>query len=103
MATTPQAHITGTLDDGTSFDVQTTPADQIRFELTASKQGWPGLNDGAAFLWSGFLAWSACKRTGQTDLKWEAFRDSLSALDMDTDAGGDVVDPTEVSDPEPFD
>ena len=63
------------LADGTDREVQCTNADMVRFDLTRSKQKWPGAQD-APFLWLTFVAWAALRRTGviEQSLGYEAFR-----------------------------
>jgi hypothetical protein len=95
------------LADETDRIVQCTNADLVRFDLTRSKQKWPGPTD-APFLWLTFIAWAALRRTKTIPdtLTYEAFSDSTLEIENMTDEESaadpdrDAVDPFQ-SDPEP--
>lgn len=82
------------LADGTDREVQCTNADMVRFDLTRSKQKWPGPQD-APFLWLTFIAWAALRRTGAIEqtVGYEAFADStLEIENLTDDESADDVD-----------
>ena len=64
------------LDDDRTEVVQVRNSDMVRFDLTAAKHGWPGLQT-APHHWMTFVAWSALRREGRLseDVKFDAFRD----------------------------
>ena len=65
--------------DGTTQDVSTTAADYIKFESHFDKS-IAALGDDVRLTYLFFLAWSASKRTGQTDLEFEAWADTISMV-----------------------
>lgn len=77
------------LEGGDPYEVRTTNADRVRFDLTAPKHKWPDAQT-APFLWFTFLAWSASRREGRTELRFEQFADAtleVEALDVTDDDG----------------
>lgn len=64
--------------------VQTRNPDLVLWDRTRAKHAWPKFDE-APFLWMTFLAWAACRRTGEigTDLTYEKFE--ASTLDIQTD------------------
>jgi hypothetical protein len=69
--------------DGTTQDVSTTAADYIRFETHFDKS-IAALGDDVRLTYMFFLAWSASKRTGKTDLDFEAWSETVGMVG-DTD------------------
>lgn len=83
--------------------VRTTIKDRSAYEVHAHKNGWPTKNpmQNALFLWSGFLAWSALRRspdapaqlrTASPDDFFDAVLDVVPVAD---DEAADAVDPTQ--------
>ena len=65
--------------DGTTQDVSTTAADYIKFESHFDKS-IATLGDDVRLTYMFFLAWSAAKRTGKTELDFEAWADTISMV-----------------------
>lgn len=92
-----------TFADNTVEVVQPTLEDRLKFESTLRKnRGWGPLKDNALKL-EPFLAWSAARRAGVTELSWEEFTSGpTAALDVeavsddDEDADDDAADDLEV-------
>lgn len=61
-----------TLTDGTIFDAVPQNPDFVRWDLAASRHGWPKVDD-APFLWMNFVVWSAAKRAGDYDKSFDDF------------------------------
>lgn len=82
-----------TFADHRTVEVQPTLEDRLKFESTLRKnRGWGPLKDNALKL-EPFLAWSAARRTGQTELSWEQFTTGdTAALDVQavSDEDGDA-------------
>lgn len=90
-----------TLADGRVFEVQTANPDYVRMDLTFSKEKWPTMTEGGPFLALTFLAWSAAKRLGLYDGKWEDWSntDCLQVVDEETDEDVDPTQPKAPSEP----
>jgi hypothetical protein len=65
--------------DGTSQDVSTTAADYIKFETHFDKS-IATLGDDVRLTYMFFLAWSAAKRTGKTELSFEDWSETVSMV-----------------------
>jgi hypothetical protein len=65
--------------DGTTADVSTTAADYIRFETHFDKS-IAALGEDVRLTYMFFLAWSAQKRTKDTDLEFEAWSESVAMV-----------------------
>lgn len=65
--------------DGTSLEVSTTAADYIKFETHFDKS-IATLGDDVRLTYMFFLAWSAAKRTGKTELDFEAWSETVSMV-----------------------
>jgi len=65
--------------DGTTQDVSTTAADYIKFESHFDKS-IATLGDDVRLTYMFFLAWSAAKRTGQTELYFEAWAGKVEVV-----------------------
>lgn len=81
------------LADGTEHTVTAENPDYVRFDITAAKHGWPGV-DKAPFLWLTFIAWSFLTRKGLYAGQFEQFRDE-DALHVEN---LDAADETEAED-----
>ncbi|MDJ1115346.1 hypothetical protein [Microbacterium dauci] len=81
-----------TFADGHTASVQPTLEDRLKFEQTLRKnKGWGPLADNALKL-EPFMAWSAARRAGITELTWEEFTTgATAALDVqaERDDAGD--------------
>lgn len=80
------AAVTITLVDGGVLNVRTILMDQVNYEMTGKRQKppWGGISDNPG-IWESFVAWSALKRTGQVDKKYEEFRAEIADIDFDFD------------------
>jgi hypothetical protein len=65
--------------DGTTQDVSTTAADYIKFETHFDKS-IAALGDDVRLTYMFFLAWSAAKRTGKTNLEFEDWSETVSMV-----------------------
>jgi hypothetical protein len=65
--------------DGTSQDVSTTAADYIKFETHFDKS-IAALGNDVRLTYMFFLAWSASKRTGKTELEFEDWSETVSMV-----------------------
>ncbi len=65
--------------DGTSLEVSTTAADYIKFETHFDKS-IATLGSDARLTYMFFLAWSAAKRTGKTELDFEAWAETVAMV-----------------------
>ena len=65
--------------DGTTQDVSTTAADYIKFESHFDKS-IATLGDDVRLTYMFFLAWSAAKRTGQTELDFDAWAEIVDMV-----------------------
>ena len=65
--------------DGTSLDVSTTAADYIKFETHFDKS-IAELGKDVRLTYMFFLAWSASKRTGKTELEFEAWSETVAMV-----------------------
>ena len=65
--------------DGTSCEVSTTAADYIRFETHFDKS-ISAIGDQARLTYMFFLAWSAAKRTGETELEFEPWSELVAMV-----------------------
>lgn len=86
------------LADGRIVEVRITNPDSIRYETTAQRHGWPGMQikDGVGTMGDQyrrvtFETWAALKRTGQYDGPWEKFEQTDC---VDIDVNEEKVDPT---------
>jgi hypothetical protein len=80
------------------LEVQTDNRDLLAYERTRLRQRpvWPKFDD-APFQWLTFLAWSAARRSGATDVTyeaWEAVVLDASAV-SDDDTTGETGTPTQ--------
>ena len=82
------------LPDGKSLEVTVRNPDMVRWDMTAAKHKWPGMED-APVLWSTFVTWRAAVREGQYAGTWEDWsnRDCLQ-VDMEVETDDDA-DPTQ--------
>ena len=62
--------------DGTSSEVSTTAADYIKFETHFDKS-IATLGNDVRLTYMFFLAWAAAKRTGVTELEFEAWSETV--------------------------
>jgi hypothetical protein len=69
--------------DGTTQDVSTTAADYIKFETHFDKS-IAALGNDVRLTYMFFLAWSASKRTGKTELQFDDWAETV-AMVGDTD------------------
>lgn len=83
-------HVKATIA-GREFDLLATTADYLNYEQTAYQQHFPPMDKGGQITWAAFMAWSAAKRTGQTEMKWAEWRTSVDELDLIDE---EPVDPT---------
>jgi hypothetical protein len=65
--------------DDTTQDVSTTAADYIRFETHFDKS-ISALGNDVRLTYMFFLAWSASKRTGKTELEFEPWSETVSMV-----------------------
>ena len=65
--------------DGTSIDVSTSAADYIKFESHFDKS-IATLGNDVRLTYMFFLAWSASKRTGKTDLEFDAWSETVAMV-----------------------
>jgi len=65
--------------DGTSVEVSTSAADYIRFETFFDKS-IAAIGEDARLTYMFFLAWSAAKRTGGTDLEFDAWAETVAMV-----------------------
>jgi len=74
------------LADESELVIQCTNADLVRFDLTRSRQKWPGPTD-APFLWLTFIAWAGLRRAASIpeSLTYEAFADTTLEIENLTD------------------
>lgn len=65
--------------DGTSLDVSTTAADYIKFESHFDKS-IATLGTDTRLTYMFFLAWAAAKRSGKTELEFDAWSEAVSMV-----------------------
>jgi hypothetical protein len=65
--------------DGKTQDVSTTAADYIKFETHFDKS-IAALGNDTRLTYMFFLAWSAAKRTGKTELEFEDWSETVSMV-----------------------
>lgn len=65
--------------DGTSQDVSTTAADYIKFETHFDKS-IAALGSDTRLTYMFYLAWAAAKRTGQTELEFDAWSETVAMV-----------------------
>lgn len=65
--------------DGTSSEVSTTAADYIKFETHFDKS-IAALGSDVRLTYMFFLAWSAAKRTGKTELDFEPWSETVAMV-----------------------
>jgi hypothetical protein len=65
--------------DGTTEDVSTTAADYIKFETHFDKS-IATLGDDVRLTYMFFLAWSACKRIGKTELDFDSWSETVGMV-----------------------
>ena len=65
--------------DGETVDVSTTAADYIKFETHFDKS-IAALGNDTRLTYMFFLAWSAAKRAGKTDLEFEPWSETVSMV-----------------------
>ena len=85
-----------TLADGNAIEVQTTLEDRLNFETALRKnKSWGKLEDNSMKLLP-YLAWSALRRTGKTELTWQQFTTGdTAALSVDPVTDEDTDDEDE--------
>jgi hypothetical protein len=85
-------NVTAELSDGRTLEAKTTVADTMLWERTARKHKWSLNVQDNPQTWETFLGWAAIKRTGQTDLGYEAFCDEALEITVTVpdDEGADV-------------
>ena len=71
------------------YDVQTSNADMIRFDLLRQRKGWPSMKE-APMLWMTVLAWHALKRSGKAGDDFEAYADRIVELTTIDEDGNEV-------------
>lgn len=86
------------LQDGRELLVQAFNVDQLAWDRTAAKHGWPAAQD-APLTWATFVAWSAARREQLIDgMTWEDFSEreclAVQTIAGDPDAGEVGADPT---------
>jgi len=81
------------MSDGTVLTAKTTVADTTLFEKTARKNKWSLNISENPTTWETFLGWAAVRRTGQTELGYEAFCND--ALEISVTVPDDEVGPTQ--------
>lgn len=74
------AEFTLTLNDGSAIEVDSKPADFVRFERQFNVPV-DAIGSSPRVEYLLFLAWTAAKRTGQTDLDFETFLDQIDDFD----------------------
>ena len=86
--------------DGRQLLVQAVNADQLAWDRTAAKHGWPAAQ-AAPLTWATFVAWSAARREGLIDgMTWDDFSEREAQAvqtiqgDQDDDPAGPGMDPT---------
>lgn len=83
--------------DGSEHTVQALNADQLAWDRTAAKHGWPEATK-APMTWATFVAWSACRREGLIDgMSWDDFseREALAVQTIQATPGDEPgADPT---------
>lgn len=84
--------ITVLMENGDTWDVQTTTRDYVAYDQTAKRQRppWGPMTENVA-LWEAFIAWNASKRLGHYSKPWEQFLDDCVSADGKAD---EFVDPT---------
>ena len=83
------------LPDGRVLETKTTVADTMLWERTARKHKWSLNISENPQTWETFIGWAAIKRSGQTDLGYEAFCAEALELTVTIPEGTDgEVDPT---------
>jgi hypothetical protein len=70
------------LPDGRVVTAKTTVADTMLYEKTARKHKWSLNIQENPSTWETFIGWAAIKRTGQTDLGYEAFCDEALEISV---------------------
>lgn len=91
---TPRVRVT--LADGTVIeDLQTAHPDLVLWDRTSVKHKWPTFQQ-ANFLWMGFIAWAAARRTGAIgpDYKYEDWERNALEVEPIEDEADDPEDPT---------
>ena len=64
------------LRDGQILEVQAFNVDQLAWDRTAAKHGWPAAQS-APLTWATFVAWSAARREGRIDgMTWDTFSET---------------------------
>lgn len=86
--------LTVTLPDGARIDVQTSNADQIRWEITSATEHWPPFKD-APVLWLTFLAFAAMQREGHSQVVGLKFAQFADCFGVDSTAEPEPVNPTQ--------
>lgn len=81
-----------TLESGEELEVRIDNRDYLRWDMTAPRQKW-GNSQEVLFLFVTFLSWSAAKRTGLTNLTWEAWQAAVVDVE-DLTGAEDTVRPT---------
>lgn len=62
------------LDGGESYEVAVLNPDRVRWDMAATRNGWPTF-DKAPFLGMTYLAWASLKREGKYTGTWDDFKD----------------------------
>lgn len=74
-----------TMADGRVFYVQTINPDYVRMDITFAREKYPSM-EAAPFLGLTFLAWSAAKRLGKYEGKWEEWMETDCHQVVDEDS-----------------
>ncbi len=80
------------LEDGPDYTVRVDNRDFIRWDKTAPRQKWDA--KAQPFLFQAFLAWSASRRQGLTDLDFDTFTDRATECADVKDEAEDEARPT---------
>lgn len=92
MAGVSAQRATVTLSNGESLDLTVTNPDLVRWDLTAHKHKWPGMED-APMLWATFVTWRAAARAGLYAGTWEDWSNTDCAS-VDLEVEEEDADPT---------
>lgn len=98
LATTDQVALPGrraevTMGDGSKFTVRITNHCYIAWDKTAPRKKWGAMAD-VPYLAATFMAWTAAKRQGLTELGWDAWQEAVADILMLDEDPEDLAFPT---------
>lgn len=94
QVTLPGNRCTVTMNSGVTFQVRITNHCYIAWDKTAPKKKWGAMAD-VPYLAATFMAWTAAKREGATDLGWDAWQEAVADLTMLGEEPEDLAFPTQ--------